>query len=584
MNKVSCIKNVPILLLSFILLLSACQGPGADNNSGKTAKGNAKYGGVLKINENEGYQTLYPYLITDIVSVYLATQIYEGLVRFDNKSLEIEPNLAESWTVDSSGLFYTFRLKQGVKFHDDECFEGGEGREVTAKDFKFSFEQLCTKGPYNLNFNSTFRDRVIGANDFYDGKTDKLEGVRVVDDYTLQIELSNPSSSFIFILATLPTYVIPHEALEKYSTLMRIGTGPFQFAREDGGLSKKITLVKNEEYHGTDTLGNQLPFLDSVIFSFLPTGKEALKQFKAGAIDMVSGLPSEAIREMVESNPEDFTTAPVKYVLHSTPEMATHYYEFNLTKTPFNNAKVRKAFNYAIDRDKIIEQVLKGEAYGPGIHGITPPSFPGYDITGISGYSFKPEKAKKLLAEAGYPDGKNFPTIKIELNSGGSKNDNVVVEVQKQLKEVLNVNVDFEVVTMGKKLEDAKYANAEIFRSAWIADFPSPENFLWILYGANVPEELNMPSYPNTPRYVNPDYDKLFELGKRAKTKKESYAYFKQAEQIMIEDAPIMVLWYDDSYRFVSAKIKQLHINPMRYLDLSQVYLDGSALEKKEVK
>jgi oligopeptide transport system substrate-binding protein len=334
-----------------------------------------------------------------------------------------------------------------------------------------------------------------------------------------------------------------------------------------------VILKRNGSYHGKDSLGNQLPFLDSIIISFLPTKKQELDNFQNGDLAMVIGLPSESIKDMVESQIADFQNKPPKYVLERSPEMASQYYEFNTTKEPFNNVKVRQAFSYAIDRNRIIEEVLKGEAYGPGVNGISPPSFKGYDITKITGYDFDPEKAKKLLAEGGYPNGKGFPKVKIELNSGGSKNANVVLEIQKQLMDVLNVNVDFEVVPQKQKLEDAKYARAEIFRAAWIADFPSPENFLWILDGSTVPADLTQPSFPNTARYKNPEFDKLLNEGKAAKTQEEAYDFFMKAEQLMINDAPIMVLWYDENYRLVKSNVRNLFSNPMRYRDYSEVYL-----------
>lgn len=302
-----------------------------------------------------------------------------------------------------------------------------------------------------------------------------------------------------------------------------------------------------------------------------------MDNFQNGDLAMVIGLPSESIKDMVESQIANFQNKPPKFILERSPEMASQYYEFNLTKEPFNNVKVRQAFSYAIDRNKIIEDVLKGEAYGPGVNGICPPSFKGYDITKITGYDFDAEKAKKLLAEAGYPNGKGFPKVKIELNSGGSKNANVVLEIQKQLMEVLNVNVDFEVVPQKQKLEDAKYGRAEVFRAAWIADFPSPENFLWTLYGAGVPADATQPSFPNTPRYKNPEFDKLYEEGKSAKTIEDSYAAFLKAEQLMIADAPVLMLWYEESYRLVKSNVHGLYSNPMRYRDYSTVYLKDVA-------
>lgn len=571
-------KKSLFFILSLAVFYTSCSNSGKENGPGRVAKGDKVYGGTLKINETEQYQTLYPFAITDIGSAHIAQQIYEGLVKFNTKDLSIIPCIAEKWEVDPSATTYTFHLRKGVMFHDSDCFPDGKGREVKAGDFKYSFELLCTDTKDNSNYTATFKDRVVGANKFFDASKGKpngdIEGIKVVDDYTLRIMLNAPSSSFLYVLASPAATVIPKEAIEKYGTDAKVGTGPFEFASSS---SDRVVLKRNDNYYGTDSLGNKLPFLDSVIISFLPTKKQELDNFQNGDLAMVIGLPSESIKDMVESQIADFQNKPPKYILERSPEMASQYYEFNLTKEPFNNLKVRQAFCYAIDKNKIIEDVLKGEAYGPGIYGICPSSFKGYDVTKITGYDFDPAKAKKLLAEGGYPDGKGFPKVKIELNSGGSKNANVVLEIQKQLKDVLNVDVDFEVVPQKQKLEDAKYARAEIFRSAWIADFPSPENFLWTMYGGSVPSDLSQPSYPNTPRYKNPEYDKLFEAGQSAKTQEEAYDDFLKAEQIMISDAPIMVLWYDENYRLIKSNVHDFFSNPMRYRDYSQVYLKDAA-------
>lgn len=572
-------KKSFLVILSVAALLSSCSNSTSDGGSDRVAKGDKVYGGTLRINETEQFLTLYPAGITDIGSAHIANQIYEGLVKFNAKDLTVIPSLAEKWEVDAAGTTYTFHLKKGVMFQDNECFPDGKGREVKSSDFKYVFELLCTDSKENSNFAATFKDRVVGANKFFEASKGKpngsIDGIKTPDDYTISITLTSPSTSFLFALASPVTSVFAKEAYEKYGTDIKVGTGPFIYV--ENGSTDKALLKRNNNYHGVDSLGNQLPFLDSVIISFLPTKKQELDNFQNGNLDMVIGLPSESIKDMVESQIADFQNKPPKYVLERSPEMASQYYEFNMTKEPFNNIKVRQAFCYAIDRNKIVEDVLKGEAYGPGVNGISPPSFKGYDITKLVGYDFDAEKAKKLLAEAGYPNGKGFPKVKIELNSGGAKNTNVVLEIQKQLMEVLNVNVDFEVVPQKQKMEDSKYARAEIFRAAWIADFPSPENFLWILYGATVPTDLNQPSYPNTPRYKNPEFDKLFDAGKSAKTQEEGYVDFLKAEQLLLNDAPVMMLWYDENYRLVKSNVHNLFSNPMRYRDYSQVYLKDVA-------
>ncbi len=302
---------------------------------------------------------------------------------------------------------------------------------------------------------------------------------------------------------------------------------------------------------------------------------------------MILSIPSLAVKEIVETQIQDFQSKPPKYLLDQSPEMITQYYTFNTKRAPFDDPKVRKAFSLAINRQKIVDNVLNGQAYGPGVKGITPPTFSnsGYDITDIKGYDFNVAEAKKLLAEAGFANGKGFPQVKIILNSGGLKNTNVVVEIQKQLLDNLNINVDFDVVPYKQKLEAAQYGTSYMIRDAWVADYPSPESFLNLFYGAIVPTDPAAPSFPNTSRFQNKEYDKYFVLGRDAKNHDSSNVYFKKAEQILMKEAPIMVLWYEGNYRLTQSYVRNSPTNAMRYRNFSEVYIkqnSPSAEEKNE--
>lgn len=584
-------KKAIILVVSFLLLLSACDTEQQTTTSSVTkipAQGERIYGGTFRFNLSEPYQTLFPHSITDVMSSHIATQIYEGLVKFNPRDLTIIPCLAERWEIDSSGTIYTFYLKKGVFFHDDACFPKNKGREVKAQDFKYSFELLCSSGWENLLFQLTFKDKVVGANKYYnstvDGKPDfGLEGVKIIDDYTLQIILEKPSYSFKFILANPATSVIAREAIEKYGIDSKIGTGPFVFARETTDTPWKLYLVKNNNYHRSDTLGNRLPFLDSIIVSNISTQKAELQTFQNGKLDVISGLPAESILNVLEEQIAYFQSDNLKYILDRSPKMTTQYYEFNTKKGVFKDKRIRKAFCYAIDRNEILENILKKQGLSPGIYGITPPSFKGYDVSRIKGYDLDILKAKNLLADAGYANGKNFPPIVLELNSGGERNEAVAIEFQRQIWENLKINVKLEVVPFEQKLEDARFAKADIFRSAWVADYPSPENFLMLLYGKNVPASFNEPSYPNTSRYVNERYDQLYEKGLSTPNISKSYDYFLKAEQIMIDDAPILVLWYDEIYILKQAYVKNYFSNPIEYYDFSEVYFEVAKSQDQEV-
>ncbi|MFY8186269.1 MAG: peptide ABC transporter substrate-binding protein [Bacteroidia bacterium] len=578
-------KNIILsAIVGSLLLITSCSGGKQGDSEKLVAKGGKVYGGCLKVSESDTHQTLNPSSITDATSGFIATQIHDCLVKLNMSTLKVEPSIAEKWEIDPSGTKYTFSIKKGVMFQDDECYSDGKGREVKASDFKYSFEILCKKSDYNKDFSATFKDRVVGANEFYDGKGE-LSGIKVIDDYTLEVVLTKPSTVFLQILAEPSCAVISNEAFEKYGTSIKTGAGPFIFDSANSG-KEKIVLKRNNNYHGQDNLGNKLPFLDSIVVNIVPTKEQELSMFKEGKLDMITSLPSQSVKEMVESQIKDFQAKPPKYFLDNSPEMITQFYTFNTKKAPFDNVKVRKAFNYAINRQKIVDDILSGQAYGPGIKGITPPTFTvdGYDISNINGYDFNLAEAKKLLAEAGYPNGKGFPSVKVILNSGGARNSNVVVEIQKQLMENLNVNIDFDVVPYAQKAEAARFGRMDIVRDAWIADFPSPESFLNLFYGANVPADMNQPSFPNTSRFQNAEFDMYYAKGRDAKTKDSSLVYFMKAEQILMNEAPIMPLWYEGNYRLTQFYVKDAFTNAMSYRNYSAVYINTVIENKGEAK
>lgn len=599
-----------LLFLPFAFLAASC---GTDpNQESRVAIGKGDYqpvyGGTLHYNETDKLQTLSPSHLTDAISNHVATQIYEGLVKFDPRTLEVIPALAEKWTIDETGTLYTFTLRSNVKFHDDACFPEGKGRALTAQDVLYSYELLCTKSDKNENFGTTLSHRVVGADAFYDAganaKPGSLEGVKVIDDHTVTIKLVSPNNSFLGILANSSASIIPKESVDKYGDQTRVGTGPFSFGSIAGDTTQMV-LVRNANYYGKDTLGNALPFLDSINISFIDNKVAELELFKEGKLDFVWGLNADAVKTFVPQVIQDFTAKPPKYVLYHSSELVTQMYEFNTTKAPFDDVRVRKAFSYAVDRKYIVDEVLAGEAYGPGINGICPPALPGYKASEIIGYEkvgesdnitrenkiAEREMARKLLTEAGYPNGKGFPTVKLVLNSGGSRNTRVAEAISSQLREVLNINVEIANVSFQQKLNDAKYARSDIYRSAWVADYPSAESFLSLFYGADVPDSLNQPSFPNTTRYKNPVFDSLYVAGREARTIEEANRLFLLAEQVMLNDAPAMILWYDENYRLAQSHVRNFWANPMRYYDFSQVYLKevtgplgGGDTTKKEEK
>jgi len=546
-------------------------------------KGNRSYGGTIHVNETTPVLNLYPYYIYDNVSFTIASQIYDGLVKLNPKDLSVVPDIAKSWDIDASGTVYTFHLHSNVVFHDDPCFSDGKGRKVVAGDFKYSMEKLCTASEDNVVFSITFKDMVEGANEYYE-KSKKgpppsgISGIKVVNDSTLEIKLLKKDPVFLAMIAGTGGFVIAREATEKYGNGLHVGTGPFIYSYGD---SSKIILTENPNYFRFDSLGNRLPYVDSIVFTFMANREQEFKLFSEGKLDYITSVPSDQVYKLVEEKTSDFLHKPPRYILSRIAEMSTKFYAFNINKAPFNDIRVRKAFSLAIDRNKIVSEVLQGQAFAPGLHGVTPPTFMGssnpgdnYDISTIIGDSLNVPKAEKLLTEAGFPDGKGFPDVTLELDDGGGINTGVAMEMQKELKANLKVNVNLNIATFSQKLEDEKFMKFDMVFMGWNADYPAPEDFLMLFLGSNVPDSAGQPSYYNSTRYKNPEYDKLFELGRTANTTKESYTYYKQAEQLAINDAPIMVMWYDQNYSLTRGAVKGLYSNSINYIDLSCVYID----------
>jgi len=574
----------------FVFLIICCFSIscGGDKNSksneGKLtqAQGGRFYGGIFRINESEYIKNLFPHNITDAYSYRVASQIYEGLFKFNPETLEVTEGLVENYEIDESGTVYTFQLKKGIFFHDNPCFANGKGRELKAEDVKYCFTKLCTKNINNQNF-SIFQGILKGADKYYaasSGNTTpdfEVEGIRVKGEYTIELELIEPNSLITVNLARPACFIYPKEAESKYGVDMRInavGTGPFSLDVNDVEEDISIILKKNKNYHLKDEFGNQLPYLDAVSIQFIKDKKTELFEFRKGNLDMIYRLPTEYIIEILEETMPGANGEYSQFQLQRSPEMMTQFLTLNNQIGVFKNKDVRKAFNFAIDRTKILDFVLNGEGYAPGNHGITPPVFSNYNITSIKGYSLNIDSARYYLNKAGYGGGQGFPKLQFLLNAEGERNTNVAVEIQKQLKDHLNVDVELQILPFAQLLEKSYSGDYNILRAAWVADFPSPENFLWIFSSKDVPNSLNEASYPNVARYINNRFDKYYEDALKAKSIDEANELFRKAEIQLMEDAPVIILWYDEGYRLVQSYVKNFPNNPMQYRDIGRVYFE----------
>ncbi|MBN8704130.1 MAG: ABC transporter substrate-binding protein [Bacteroidetes bacterium] len=587
-KKYNLIQTVAIAFV-FIFLLNSCGGSGGNKPDERQAKGNVFYGGVFKSNEVEGFTSLYPHSITDVVSHRIANQIFEGLIKLSQKDLSILPGIAEKWDKNEDATVWTFYLRKGVAFHDDPCFRDGKGREIDANDFKYSFTKLCEPGSNNKLFSTTFKDRVVGANEYFESVkknkplADGLEGVKVIDKYTLQINLTSPFSGFLNLLTTPAGWVFAKEAVEKYGEEVRtraIGTGPFRVKSIKEGES--VILDRNPNYWDIDQFGNQLPYLDALNISFVKEKRSEFMQFKKGNLDMIFRLPIEFIPEILgDLNNANAKDKNKNFSMQVMPAMSTFFLGFQNQLPPFNKKEVRLAFNQAIDREKMATYTLQGEGI-PAIYGFVPPSYGPYNHSAIKGFTYNPDAAKKLLAKAGYPNGKGFPNLTLQINAGGGdRNIQIAEVVQKMLKENLNIDVEINVLPLVEHRETIERGQVNFWRMSWIGDYPDPETFLTLFYGAIVPDSIGQLSSPNTCRFKNARFDSLFVAALKENDTKRRFDFYRQADQIIIDEAACMPIFYDENYRLLQNNVRNFDANAMEYRDFTRVYFDRTDSKKK---
>lgn len=578
-----------LLLLAISVFVWGCGGSENDGKNTKVAKGNVNYGGVLRLNEVEDFRNLYPQAITEVTSYRIATQIYEGLIKLDQKDLSIIPCIAEKWDINENATSFTFYLRKGVKFHNDACFEGEKGRDVTAKDFKYCFDKLCEADPINQGY-WVFENKVKGANEYHKSSLDKkplpggVSGVQVIDDYTIKIELNYPFSGFLNLLTTPFCSLFPKEAFDKYGVDMRVkcvGTGPFRVKEIKEG--EAVILVRNENYWNIDEFGNQLPYLDAVQCTFIKEKKSELLEFKKGNLDMVFRLPLEMIGDVIGELEQAKSGGNPTFDMQVMPALSLTYYGFQHKSALFNNKKLRLAFNYAIDRDAIVNFTLQGDGT-PAKFGIVPPSFKDYNFASLKGYKYDVDYAKKLMAEAGYPNGKGFPELTLQINAGGGRNNQIAEVIQKMLTENLGIKIKINSMPFAQHLENLETGKALFWRTGWSADYPDPENFLNCLYGKHIPANLTDHSYINSVRYSSAKFDSLFELAQKEIDVKKRNELLLLADQTQIDDGAIFPIYYEENTRLVHNSVKNLDQNAMEFRDFTKVYFEKDKTKKAEAK
>jgi len=493
-------------------------------------------GGTLSLYGIDPY-TLDPALSGEMTSHVYLMQLFSGLVRF-NDNMELAPDIAERWELSDDGRTYTFYLRRDVKFHD--------GWQLIAEDFKYSWERACAPRTGSATA-ATYLGDIVGVAEVLAGQATEISGVKIIDDYTLEVTIDAPKSYFLSKLTYPTAFVVDRDNVESGGEWWRSpnGTGPFKLKqwRE----TEVLILERNEFYYGGVAKLNLVVFL---LWSGIP-----MNMYETGEID-VAGVGAGYIEKVTDE------TGPFYMDLRVVPELSFYYIGFNAARPPFDDANIRRAFSMAIDKDKLVSLVFKGTM--EPADGILPPGMPGYNET-LSGLEYDPAGAKELIAGSGYGDVSQLPPITITTLGWGGAISGELESVVYQWRENLGVEVTVRQLEPERFLYHLAEEKDEMFATGWIADYPHPQDFLDILFHSGADN--------NYGQYSNPGVDALLEAAGVEQDSNSSLGLYRQAEQMIVDDAACIPLCFGRNYVLVKPYVKGYELNPMGFAMLNEVSL-----------
>lgn len=532
---------------ALVILISIFYSSCTESNYGTDSKT------VFRYNESKGIATLDPVYARNQTIIWPVNQIFNGLLQMD-KDLNIQPSIAKSWDISENGLVYTFYLRNDVQFHNHPIFNGD--RIVVAEDFVYSLNRIID--PKNASPGFWIMDNV-------ERKNGRLN-CQAIDDTTLQIVLNNPFPGFLGVLTMQYCSVVPKEIVALYKDDFRsnpIGTGPFRFKLWVEG--EKLVLLKNENYFEKDSLGANLPYLDAVAITFINDKQSEFLEFITGKIDFISGVNQVYKDEILTHSGQLKKSYQDKIKLLKGPYLNTEYLGFLLDpkfqkNTALLNPDVRRAINFGIDREKMM-LFLRNNIGIPATNGFVPPGMPSSKYV-IKGFDYNPEKSKSLLEKAGFPNGEGIEDIILTTTSDYV---DLCEFIQFQLSEI-GIPIQIEIASGGSFRDMVANSRLDFFRGSWIADYPEAENYLSLFKSANF-----SPNGPNYTHFSSLAFDNLYEqvlIENNLSKRKDLYL---EMDQLVIENAIIVPLFYDEVVRLTKPNILGLETNPMNLLTLKTV-------------
>jgi len=506
---------------------------------------------IFHYNEVSGIASLDPAFAKNQSIIWAIHQLYNTLVQTDD-DLNIVPSLAKSWDISSDNLEFTFHLRDDVFFHDNPAFAGGKGRKLTAADVAYSFQRIID--PATASSGAWI----------FNGRVDLVEAFKAIDDSTFRLKLQKPFNPILGILSMQYCSVVPKEVVEKYGKDFRrnpCGTGPFKFVAWEEG--QALIMSKNHMYFEKDSTGKRLPFLDGIKISFYDNKATEFLEFRQGRLDYINDIEASFKDEILTRKGDLKKEWTGKIVLDKHPYLNIEYLgilmdssNVLLKNSPLKSKLIRKAINYGFNRKKLM-LYLRNSIGTAAESGFVPLGMPSFDSTIVPGYHYDPVLAASLLQQAGYAGGKGIQQITLlTIPQYADLASYIANELQQ-----LGLRIQVDAIQKSLLLEQTSKSQALFFRGSWIADYPDAENYLSVFYSKN-------PAPPNYTRYKNPAFDLLYEKALTEKNDSVRYEYYRQADRLVIDDAPVVPLWYDMVLRLVQPHIKDFRANALNLLEL----------------
>lgn len=526
------------------ILLLSCKG-----------KQDTQHRQVFRYNESAGITSLDPAFAKDQANIWACYQLFNSLVQLDSQ-LQIQPCLAINWEISADGKIYRFYLRDDVFFHETDFFHFPQKRKMTASDVVYSFNRILDP-------------KVASPGAWLFSMVDSIKGkpaFLAINDTLVEIHLKKPFPPFLGLLSMQYCSVVPFEVVEKYGKDFRkypVGTGPFFMKMWREGV--KLSLLKNKNYFEKDDKGNRLPYLDAVAVSFIIDKQSAFMEFVKGNLDFLSGLDASYKDELLSKDGQLNVAYQKRIKMLSMPYLNTEYFGFLMDnkdeQNPLKIKEVRQAINYGFDRKKML-RFLRSNIGVAGTKGMIPYGMPPFDSSANYGYDYNPQKARDLLKKAGFPDGKNLPPIKLCVTENYM---DITLYIAHELEQI---GIKVEISKMQPAILRQFISKSEIpfFRGSWIADYPDAENYLALFFSENF-----TPNGPNYTHYKNKKVDVLYQKSQSTGDRDLREQFYRQIDSLVMEDAPVVVLYYDRVLRFVQNNIEGMENNSMNLLTLKKV-------------